>query len=1224
MIMCGILTAQAQIKLTYVNPTTQEIRIKNFGGTSVDITNYRFCALFEYANLVEPSITILSGSLNLTAGSEVAVQWNAGSGFNTSASDIGLYLPTGGFNVASAMVDFMQYGAGGQGREGVANTAGLWVAGTFLTGTGPWEYTGDGSASGIALWSAESVGPNTDVRLNELDMDQPGTDTDEFIELFGDAGTSLDGLVIVLFTGATDLSYDAYDLDGYSLDANGFFVLGSATVPNVDMVLAGPIENGADAVALYAGNAADWPDGIAATSTNLVDAIIYGTDDAEDTGLIAALASGQFQLNTDGNNATSFSRVPDGGVAFDMLSYVVQGPTPGESNIPACNGGAIEVLEGVLEQCIEDDNSPFELTTSNSIGDTYVYFVTDASDAIISSYSAGTIDMDDFEVGEFHIYGLAYNGTLDPDSSAAGQNIQSVISDDCYSLSVNSVVVNRTACNVDVCEGGVITTAEGNSYISLCLDGEADVYDFSHVSGGNADMYTYFLADANGIIVQELPATGFDFNTLSAGAYYVHGLAYFTGLDVSTTEPGDALTGLSTLGTCLDLSDNNIEVQVLECALGEGCTRLFISEYFEGDSNDKALEIYNPTPFPVDLSDYDLFLYANGGVDYTAVAALSGTVQPGDVYVIANSGANASILAQADQTGNIATFNGNDAIVLTYDLEPIDAIGVVGVDPGVNGWSFGLNSTTNNVMVRDVSITAPTTDWTLSSGQWNSFAVSDYTHIGSHSAVGCGGEAFVSFEVAGIQVEENVGTIELTINAFNVTVDVPVTIDISSASATAGEDFTGSFPVTLTFTPENNVQVITIDIIDDLIEEELFEYFTLTMNDDDDLATFVNESITISIEPSDLDFPYYEIGTIITADDAGVADSVGVYCSISGIVHGINFNPDGTEFTLIDATGGIKVFDADESFGYTVVEGDSVLVLGQVAQFMGMMQFYPLSITLIDGGHPLETPTLVTELTESNESHMVRMECVELIDPTQWTQTGSGFDVDVTDGTNTFVMRVDLNTTIFPVSAPAGHFSVVGIGAQEDDALPYDSGYTFWPRYIEDISDEVVATFQMPTTIIYDLTGASVDFTNNSVGAAEYEWSFGDGTTSTSEDATHEYSYDFLNSVAEVTVTLTVQNGDGCTDVYSATVDVAFTSVSENDEISPIVYPNPTKDRITVENVMTSETLVLMDMQGRQIFEEKIMGRSRIELSLGSLSSGVYLIELRGGNGIGRTKVIKD
>ena len=62
--------------------------------------------------------------------------------------------------------------------------------------------------------------------INELDADQSGTDTAEFIELKGTPGASLDGYVVVLFNGSDNLSYNnAFDLDGKTFDANGFFIL---------------------------------------------------------------------------------------------------------------------------------------------------------------------------------------------------------------------------------------------------------------------------------------------------------------------------------------------------------------------------------------------------------------------------------------------------------------------------------------------------------------------------------------------------------------------------------------------------------------------------------------------------------------------------------------------------------------------------------------------------------------------------------------------------------------------------------------------------------------------------------------------------------------------------------------------------------------------------------------------------------------------------------------
>ena len=131
------VSVNAQIRFTHVNPATDEIIVKNFGTTEVDIQQYRLCALFEYVTLSNASVTLVDGSFLLAPLSTVTITWNAASGFNTLQSDLGLYLPMGSFGIAANMVDFMQYGGAGQGRENVAVNAGLWTAGTFLTGTGP-------------------------------------------------------------------------------------------------------------------------------------------------------------------------------------------------------------------------------------------------------------------------------------------------------------------------------------------------------------------------------------------------------------------------------------------------------------------------------------------------------------------------------------------------------------------------------------------------------------------------------------------------------------------------------------------------------------------------------------------------------------------------------------------------------------------------------------------------------------------------------------------------------------------------------------------------------------------------------------------------------------------------------------------------------------------------------------------------------------------------------
>ncbi len=175
--------------------------------------------------------------------------------------------------------------------------------------------------------------------INEVDADTAGTDTMEFVELFdgGTGNTSLSGFVLVLYNGNGDTSYNALDLDGFTTNAEGYFVIGNVDVPNVGLVIpSNGLQNGADAVALYAGNATDFPSGTAVTTAGLIDALVYDTNDADDAGLLVLLNAGQAQINEGelGNkDGDSSQRIPNGsGGARNTATYTQAAPTPGTEN----------------------------------------------------------------------------------------------------------------------------------------------------------------------------------------------------------------------------------------------------------------------------------------------------------------------------------------------------------------------------------------------------------------------------------------------------------------------------------------------------------------------------------------------------------------------------------------------------------------------------------------------------------------------------------------------------------------------------------------------------------------------------------------------------------------------------------------------------------------------------------------------------------------------------
>ena len=139
---------------------------------------------------------------------------------------------------------------------------------------------------------------------------------------------------------------------------------------------------------------------------------------------------------------------------------------------------------------------------------------------------------------------------------------------------------------------------------------------------------------------------------------------------------------------------------------------LFFSEYIEGSSNNKALEIYNGTGAAIDLAaqGYVVQTYFNGNNTAGLNINLTGNVPNNDVFVLAQSNASATILAQADQTTSAGWFNGDDAVVLRQggaSGSVVDAIGQIGVDPGTE-WGSGLTSTADNTLRRKSSVTGDT------------------------------------------------------------------------------------------------------------------------------------------------------------------------------------------------------------------------------------------------------------------------------------------------------------------------------------------------------------------------------------------------------------------------------------------------------------------------------------------------------------------------------------
>ena len=315
-------------------------------------------------------------------------------------------------------------------------------------------------------------------------------------------------------------------------------------------------------------------------------------------------------------------------------------------------------------------------------------------------------------------------------------------------------------------------------------------------------------------------------------------------------------------------------------------------------------------------------------------------------------------------------------------------------------------------------------------------------------------EGAVKFLGTGVNVDEDAGTVEVGVEypaGDLISWEVTVSLGVLTTTATEGDDFIWSDTTMLLSGFATDTVYLPVPIIDDMDPEDT-ESIVLVLSSTNATVDENFDVYTIEIEDNDVFYEVSDIGPVSTVDADGVAESLDEEYQLQGVVYGVNMRPGGLQFTLIDANNdGINVFNFDSDYGYAVTEGDEIIVQGTIDQYNGLLEIIPDTVWMVSADNALFDPTLVTELNESTESQLIKLENLTLVDPAEWTNSGSGFNVNVTDGTNTYVMRVDNDVDVYGTPAPTQAFNLTGIGGQFDSSSPYTEGYQIFPRYLTDI-----------------------------------------------------------------------------------------------------------------------------------------------------------------------------
>lgn len=491
------------------------------------------------------------------------------------------------------------------------------------------------------------------------------------------------------------------------------------------------------------------------------------------------------------------------------------------------------------------------------------------------------------------------------------------------------------------------------------------------------------------------------------------------------------------------------------------CGDLFFSEYVHTYSNDQAIEIFNPNSNPADLTEYELRIYLDGASSPTNTISLAGPLSQNEVYVVANPNADLAVLAVADLTSISCNWGGDDAIGLFHNNVLIDVIGDIGVDPGLY-WPAGNGAiTAGQTLVRNPVIRQGETSWNISGAHWTGFSLNDFTHLGAHTMVSCGfvPPAEITIVTSDATHMEDVGSICISVaisNPDSLSHTVDVLLGIPS-TATQGVDFTYS-PATLTFVADSAyTQYVCINIIDDLLVE-LDETVTLKISNPTNNAIIIDSLFTETIMDNDVGtIPTYTIGQV--TDDINLScfsDSVGVSCTLNGVVHGLNYSTTGLRFYMIDNTGGISVFNSANPPGYVVTEGDDIDVTGIIQQFMGQTEIAVDTIIVNSTGNPLVAPDTITVLDETTESEHIVFADAWIVNTAQWTTSvGPGFTVDFTNGTQTIAVRIDNQMPFYSMPAITDTVNIRGVGSQFDNNTDC-AGYQLYPFAFDSIPEDSV------------------------------------------------------------------------------------------------------------------------------------------------------------------------
>ncbi|XP_030068216.1 uncharacterized protein LOC115476154 [Microcaecilia unicolor] len=172
--------------------------------------------------------------------------------------------------------------------------------------------------------------------INEVNADNPGLDTSEFVELYHTSGqnVTLDGYSLVFYNGKVNTAYKVLNLSGHMTNEKGFFLIGSSTLNPLPSIIlpSNTIQNGPDAIALYFGKST-YRENMRVTSDGLVDALVHKSKETDKADvLLTMLTPGRDAFLEDPLFRTTDESIERCLGTNSQWTFQVATPSPGREN----------------------------------------------------------------------------------------------------------------------------------------------------------------------------------------------------------------------------------------------------------------------------------------------------------------------------------------------------------------------------------------------------------------------------------------------------------------------------------------------------------------------------------------------------------------------------------------------------------------------------------------------------------------------------------------------------------------------------------------------------------------------------------------------------------------------------------------------------------------------------------------------------------------------------